>query len=1362
MRGRRGRSTVFALALLGLLALAPAAHGAEGVYNYFGTFGSAGGQTIFGGGKSFNGIAVNASGAGGAVPGDVYVADESLNRIQRFDADGGFVAAWGEDVVKAGAPGDTGTGYEVCIVATDCKGAPQGGLSGPAPGSLAGELSSPRSIAVDPSNGNVYVGNTGNRRIDAFSATGNPLRAWGQDVVSSGPGDTGTGFEVCVSASGDVCKQGVGGSTAGAFGSVGGLSAVTVAPAGAPNAGNLVIADASNRRVQEFTPAGVFVRAFGWDVASAGPGNTGTGFEVCAAGVDTCKIGVAGSGTGQFGSGNFRIAENAAGAIYVAESIPNSRVQRFTLPGNVVVAHGTYDPEGRLSGTSTDDNVRGIAVDGAGVLYAVKGFPAGSGTPPASAAEGRILRIDPSANGGEGGVVATFLSNAGILKNSNTLALNPVTQRLYATENGAPPALQGAGYAIDDIPPLSATMEPSEIGAATATFHAAIAPAAIPLPTSYRFEYAKAGSGEWKSTPSVEIGNGSGAGSPESCPAGNPPLCRVSLEVQNLEFGETYQVRVVASTPFHGAEAVVEGEQITTHAIPPLVTTGGARWSSPPASGPSLTVSATINPGHDETTYFFQYASEEEFQAQGFGSARVVPLLPAAAGHGLENVEVLQSIPGLDPAKTYRYRVVATNSTGTATGNERSVDPPDPTARFYELLTVGETGGLGANGLEAIADSGNRVAILAQALGDPHGLPNQTSPFLAERGASGWSIAQVTPDPGHTRTGSFLGGGYVFPADLSRALWGAASVDQYVRREVDFIFANPDETFTQALPRLVPVASSGWSDYLTPVVGASTDLSTFLFQVSSIYELPVAYLPGQPLTTAGEGDLYRVRDAGGLSPTLTLLNRDPSGNLISNACGVALGVGTTFAGTGNGNDQVAVFSLPGMSLRPVSSDGSVAYFSARPSGSSACKLSTNRARIFKRIEDTSTVEVSASQCTRTIPTPCSTANGDDVFQGASSNGSRAFFTTTRQLVNSDEDSTQDLYLYDSSPPAGQPTLVQASAGEVTAGHATVGKGAETQGVVDISADGSRIYFVAKGQLTSAATKGAFNLYVYERDEAHPAGRIAFVAKLDAGDEPKSLWGGGGGRPAFALPYYGGGGAGAGDGHFLLFSSLAKLVAEDTDTAADLYRYDDTASQLICLTCAGNGDLDIMVKPHSEFMAPNSFQSNRVASEDLSTVVFATEESLLPADANAVADAYEWHEGRLGLVSPGNSGSSGLEGAPIISPDGLNVVFLTEDRILPADRTTALDAYDARLGGGFPEAAEEQSCVSADECRAEPIEIPAVPSQGTSSFSGTGNLTPSKTRCAKGKVRKHGKCTKQKKKKKRSRSHRPRQDRGGKR
>ena len=192
----------------------------------------------------------------------------------------------------------------------------------------------PQGVSIDQTTGDLYVSNQGQLRVEVFSATGDFIRAFGQDVVASGPDNTVSGgLETCSTA--DLCKTAAPGQTGGALGETSSYGALfrgrlAVVPVGAPNEGNVVLADPGNQRVQEFTSSGVFVRAFGFDVVASGPDETGTGFEVCNSSAgDVCKAGTSGTAVGQFSGGQpERVAVDETGAIYTVEQ--EVRVQKFT------------------------------------------------------------------------------------------------------------------------------------------------------------------------------------------------------------------------------------------------------------------------------------------------------------------------------------------------------------------------------------------------------------------------------------------------------------------------------------------------------------------------------------------------------------------------------------------------------------------------------------------------------------------------------------------------------------------------------------------------------------------------------------------------------------------------------------------------------------------------------------------------------------------------------------------------------------------------------------------------------------------------------------------------------------------------
>jgi hypothetical protein len=102
-------------------------------------------------------------------------------------------------------------------VGTYGLGAPSSLCSGVGSGaSQCGEI---KGVAVDQSNGNIFLLDVGNLRVDQFDAAGNFVRAFGADVVSSGQHNIGaTSAEVCEPSNSipvDVCKAGVSTGTIG-------------------------------------------------------------------------------------------------------------------------------------------------------------------------------------------------------------------------------------------------------------------------------------------------------------------------------------------------------------------------------------------------------------------------------------------------------------------------------------------------------------------------------------------------------------------------------------------------------------------------------------------------------------------------------------------------------------------------------------------------------------------------------------------------------------------------------------------------------------------------------------------------------------------------------------------------------------------------------------------------------------------------------------------------------------------------------------------------------------------------------------------------------------------------------------------
>jgi hypothetical protein len=240
----------------------------------------------------------------------VYVTDPAGNRVQEFDSSGGFVRTWGWGV-------NGGSGFEVCTVAASCHVDNSGHGEG-------GGFRDPIGIGADD-DGHVFVAENVNRRVSRFTVTAGGVtwdRSWGANVDNVAPG---TGFEACtVSAN---CQAGVVGSGKG--GETGQSVGAAVSPAG-----NVYIIESENHRIEEFTPDGTFVTAWG-----EGVNNGATGVCNTAA---NCQNGDIGSGDGEFAfnsSGTY-LSISSAGDVEVPDW-GNARIQVFDTAGTFKRAYGS-------------------------------------------------------------------------------------------------------------------------------------------------------------------------------------------------------------------------------------------------------------------------------------------------------------------------------------------------------------------------------------------------------------------------------------------------------------------------------------------------------------------------------------------------------------------------------------------------------------------------------------------------------------------------------------------------------------------------------------------------------------------------------------------------------------------------------------------------------------------------------------------------------------------------------------------------------------------------------------------------------------------------------------------------------------
>jgi hypothetical protein len=322
--------------------------------------------------------------------------------------------------------------------------------------------------------------------------------------------------------------------------------------------------------------------------------------------------------------------------------------------------------------------------------------------------------------------------------------------------------------------------------------------------------------------------------------------------------------------------------------------------------------------------------------------------------------------------------------------------------------------------------------------------------------------------------------------------------------------------------------------------------------------------------------------------------------------------------------------------------------------------------------------------------------------------------------------------------------------------------------VTISADGSTAYFVSKTAVAGSGPNpegskpkaGGQNLYRSQE------GQIAFIGTVTTrdvlGEEELSdglgLWlvavrpvpEGLGQVPARSTP----------DGNVFLFKSRASLTGYDSDDHAEIFLFDSAADDLRCLSCNPTGapatsDASLQSPTFTNVVWPENLRA------DGRRAFFESGEPLVARDGDGFQDVYEWEDQGVGSCSqPGgclylisSSQSRGDESLWAVSRSGDDVFFVSPELLVGADPDETLSIYDARVGGGFAEAA--QGVCEGEGCRPQLTTPPALPG-GDTAVRGPGDNVRRHV-CGKGKrkVKRAGKvrCVKKKKHHRKHRHHR---------
>ena len=571
-----------------------------------------------------------------------------------------------------------------------------------------------------------------------------------------------------------------------------------------------------------------------------------------------------------------------------------------------------------------------------------------------------------------------------------------------------------------------------------------------------------------------------------------------------------------------------------------------------------------------------------------------------------------------------------------------------PECRAYEMVTPLYKEGFPV-APETFSDEG---ALAYQSIGSFAGntIGVVENEYVAKRSSAGWTTTSPDPPPATYET-ALRGPTEGLSPDLRSSLWSARRGEPPADDGFFYYLRGPDGSMTRVGSGAVP----GLDD-LPHTEGTSRDLSHVVFG------------HGLGAGSAADAALYELVGTGNEGPPRPV-SVDNNGNQVpGEACGAQM-----------------------------SADGRVIAFN------SGCFPGVSQ--LWARVGGSATVAVSGSECTRTSGDPGGTCNAaaPAEFAGMATDGSQVFFTTTQQLVNGDTDQTNDLYECEIPPGAPAPVGSANPCASLTEVSGTASS-ANVQSVVSVSEDGSRVYFVAKGVLAAnlgandaAPVAGDPNLYVWEKDAAHPAGQTTFVANSNIGEAQSTV-----------------------DGRYLVFTTASRLLASDTDEAADAYRYDAQTGALLRLSSdssgtGGNGPgFDVRIPGRTAGGLPAGTQLRPTAmSSDASTVIFETAEALSPADSDGITDVYEWREGQVSLISSGGGTAIG------ITRSGQDIFFGAGQPLTAGDSGTEGDFYDARIGGGFPVSAPAPC--SGEACQGGAPPQPQPPGASASAaFNGPGS------------------------------------------
>jgi hypothetical protein len=658
-----------------------------------------------------------------------------------------------------------------------------------------------------------------------------------------------------------------------------------------------------------------------------------------------------------------------------------------------------------------------------------------------------------------------------------------------------------------------------------------------------------------------------------------------------------------------------------------------------------------------------------------------------------------------------------------------------------------------------IGSDGNEVAF--QVLGDRDaGSSNVLNTYLSNRTANGWTVKRLSPPeaPDNVQSWELYPNPYfMFNSNLTEALYDAQAPagSPVVAGEpsADNLYEQNTTTGASTLITTLPpytkqlgCGACGLNDVPSAprVAWATPDLQHVLFDNDSEENEGVS---GQ---TVGANYF----DPTGPDASYTYLWTPSQGMSIASianysapdASGVPGGDPFAAGGAGaldpiNSGGYVGV-GYYGGNPHAISDDGTRIFFEGEPSGG----FLIDRAIYQRRDQgqpDASTHFVGDGEFIDATPdghevlfssceqeTPDSTTFSTDAWACQTPNGSAIDKCTAIPCSNQQGGTDQngkwnknDLYLWNEDGNGG--------AGSTTDLTTEDPNGADVLGVLGASTDLSRVYFVARGNLTGTAPAPSDscntapgqvpNLYSWDRTDG-----IRYIAQLEVpwgpcfnGDGDMDTWQeniDAEHKDAAVSP----------DGSVLAFTTENAIdpAYDNVDTGTGLphkevYFYKYGSAGPVCVSCVGSGPAtaDATIANQGLSISENAMQNypdwqKQNLLPDDNTLFFESGDRLSEAALNLASDVYEYQNstGDVTLISSGTGPSpSNFMGA---TANGSDVFFSTDQSLLPSDIDNNINIYDARINGGVPNTPPATGC---------PGGCPTVPP--TLTFVGPGNQTP---------------------------------------